>query len=148
VQERRTSIPIEIERKFLVADASWRNDALQRQHVRQVYFTTEDHMSVRVRIGDFAHATLTVKLPRSGITGFEFKQELSLHEALTLVDLASSEVVEKNRYTLEHAEHIWEIGSYLRANCGLAVAEIELQHETESFDYPPWLGKEITGVER
>lgn len=141
-------MPIEIERKYLVADASWRNDALGRQHIRQVYFTTEDHMSVRVRIIDSAHATLTVKLPRSGISRFEFEQEISLHEALTLVDLASSEVVEKNRYTLEYSGHTWEIDSYLGANRGLAVAEIELRHETESFDHPPWLGKEITGLER
>lgn len=141
-------MPIEIERKFLVADSSWRDAVAQHRHIRQAYFTTADHMSVRVRIVDSARAALTVKLPRSGISRFEFEQEISLHEGLTLIDLTGGEVVEKNRYTLEHAGHIWVVDSYLGANRGLAVAEIELRHENETFDHPPWLGKEISGIER
>jgi len=30
-------------------------------------------------------------------------------------------------------------------NAGLVIAEIELRHEDETFDRPPWLGIEITG---
>ena len=30
-------------------------------------------------------------------------------------------------------------------NEGLIIAEIELQSETESFQKPDWLGKEVTG---
>jgi adenylate cyclase len=30
------------------------------------------------------------------------------------------------------------------ANTGLVVAELELERETQSFEKPPWAGKEVT----
>lgn len=141
-------MPIEIERKFLVNGTAWRNQALGRQHLLQAYFTSADHISVRVRIIDAARATLTVKLPRSGFSRFEFEQEVSLHEGLTLMDLTDGQAIEKNRHTVKHGRNSWVIDSYLGENRGLVVAEIELRHENEPFARPEWLGRDVTGVER
>src|SRR5438128_591390 len=41
--------------------------------------------------------------------------------------------------------HSWEVDVFSGENCGLVIAEIELRHEDEIFDRPPWLGIEITG---
>jgi len=42
-------------------------------------------------------------------------------------------------------KHIIEVDVFEGANKGLILAEIELQSETESFEKPNWLGKEVTG---
>jgi len=41
--------------------------------------------------------------------------------------------------------HVWEVDVFCGDNVGLVIAEIELRHEDERFDRPPWLGSEITG---
>ena len=44
--------------------------------------------------------------------------------------------------------HTYEVDVFAGENEGLIVAEIELQSETESFEKPNWLGKEVTSDER
>jgi len=38
----------------------------------------------------------------------------------------------------------WEIDVFHGDNDGLIVAEIELSRESETFEHPPWLGKEVS----
>ena len=40
---------------------------------------------------------------------------------------------------------IWEIDEFKGENEGLVIAEIELEHEDETFALPSWVGKEVTG---
>ena len=40
---------------------------------------------------------------------------------------------------------MWEVDVFGGNNDGLFIAEIELHHEDERFERPPWLGAEITG---
>ena len=80
-------MPIEIERKFIVTDPSWRQSARESRLLRQGHLKAGDNVSVRVRIVDETLATLTVKLPKSGLSRFEFEQKISLREALSLMEL-------------------------------------------------------------
>lgn len=141
-------MPVEIERKFLLVADSWRPMADDGKTIRQGYIITENHCSVRVRIRGDGKCTLTTKLPRSGVSRYEFEHDIELRDAENLMDLCSGHVVEKTRYKVEHAGDIWEIDVYDGANAGLVVAEIELDREDRDFDLPAWVGEEVTGMER
>ncbi len=53
--------------------------------------------------------------------------------------------VKKTRYLVKVKNHIFEIGVFKGESEGLMVAEVELNHEKESFSKPNWLGKEVMG---
>ena len=142
------AVPIEIERKFLVNGTSWQDAASDRWHFRQAYLTSNDNLSVRVRIIDSESATLTVKLPDASISRFEFEQDIALSEAEVLMSLAENSGIEKTRYTVDHAGHQWTVDCYHGDNNGLVIAEIELENEEERFVAPDWLGEEVTGTNR
>jgi adenylate cyclase len=40
------------------------------------------------------------------------------------------------------------VDEFYGENSGLVIAEIELDSETESFEKPSWIGKEVTNDER
>lgn len=141
-------MPVEIERKFLVAGNTWRSDVISCEHLHQVYLTANEALSVRVRISGAELATMTTKLPGSGITRYEFEQRIPIDEAASLMRMSDGNCIEKTRHSVDHAGHRWVIDCYEGDNAGLVVAEIELEQEDEHFVPPPWLGEEITGVSR
>jgi len=49
---------------------------------------------------------------------------------------------------VEHDRKTWEVDEFHGDNTGLVVAEIELTREDEPFASPPWLGAEVTLLER
>ena len=53
--------------------------------------------------------------------------------------------MEKTRYEVEHAGHTWDVDIFEGENEGLALAEIELQCESETFQKPWWVDEEVTG---
>ncbi|MEO0987870.1 MAG: CYTH domain-containing protein [Cyanobacteria bacterium J06639_14] len=133
----------EIERKFLVRDFSWRDQANKTLY-RQGYIPTQNRTSVRVRIaGDQAY--LTVKGPNAGLTRLEFEYAIPVTDAESmLAKLCVPPLIEKWRYTLAIGDHLWEIDEFLGDNAGLVLAEIELTSETDRFVMPPWLGEEVS----
>jgi adenylate cyclase len=133
----------EIERKFLVADATWQQNT-QGLLYRQGYIPTQDKTTVRVRIaGD--RGFLTVKGPSRGITRSEYEYEIPLADAEAMLqEICHPPLIEKRRYKLQVNEHIWEVDEFLGDNAGLVLAEIELSSETEFFEKPPWLGPEVS----
>ena len=67
--------PIEIERKFLVANDGWRQSAVHSVSIRDGLVAAYQGRKVRVRIsGDIA--TLAIKGPRAGIVRPEFEYEV------------------------------------------------------------------------
>ena len=50
----------------------------------------------------------------------------------------------KTRYHIEHSGFIWEVDEFLGANQGLVIAELELEHEDQTFSKPSWIGEEVT----
>ena len=52
---------VEIERKFLVADDSWRQEVVRSTGLRQGYLAADNRRSVRVRDAGSRGYTLTVK---------------------------------------------------------------------------------------
>ena len=145
---------IEIERKFLLKDESWRKEVSEApKSLTQGYFLrAPGGPTVRVRIADSA-AFLTIKGRSKGEEGVErseFEYQLPLKDASAMLDeFCGSRVVKKHRYILPAENGLyWEIDEYLDANLGLFTAEIELPDASASFVMPPWLGEDVSNDSR
>ena len=137
----------EIERKFLVTSARYKEKAIDATTIVQGFLNTAPERTVRVRIyGDKGFLTVKGKSSASGTTRFEWEKEISVKDAEQLMTLCEEYSIEKVRYRVQVGNHIFEVDEFLGNNKGLTVAEIELQHENESFKKPDWLGQEVTGV--
>lgn len=139
---------IEIERKFLLKDDSWRQQADAGTRYRQGYLIGAKLASVRVRLeGD--KAFLNIKSMTLGVTRQEYQYPLPLDDAQAMLDsLCEKPLVEKTRYKIEHAGHEWEIDVFTGENAGLVVAEVELQSEQEPLSLPSWVGVEVSADPR
>lgn len=133
---------VEIERKFLLRDDTWRAAAGAGTRYVQGYLGG-DRCSVRVRReGDVAH--LNIKSLALGTTRQEFEYAIPVADAEALLGSFCDNRVEKLRYFVEHGGKRWEIDEFLGDNAGLVVAELELEREDEPFERPAWLGVEVT----
>ena len=134
----------EIERKFLI-DMSYVNELSGGRRISQGYISTSDKTVVRVRIkGD--EAFLTLKGEIKGFTCSEYEYQIPLADAEKIIDeLCSDGTVDKTRYEVAHGGHTWEIDVFHGKNEGLAVAEVELQDESENIELPKWVVREVTG---
>lgn len=131
----------EIERKFLVAGASWRQSDSVR--LSQCYLNRDKHRTVRIRIaGD--KAFLTIKSVTQGATRAEFEYDIPIADARQMLRFSDGPIIEKNRHTVMHDGFKWEVDEFLGDNSGLIMAEIELTSEDQPFSRPPWLGREVT----
>ena len=138
---------IEIERKFLVCDASWRAAVLRSVPMLQGYLAEGGRASVRVRLeGDVAR--LNIKAAVVGATRAEYEYVMPAADARAILDGLCVGLVEKVRHYVEHRGHTWEVDEFGGANDGLIVAEIELKSEKEAFERPAWLGEEVTRERR
>jgi adenylate cyclase len=134
----------EIERKFLLANDAWRENA-QGLLFRQGYITSKPGQTVRVRTCNNS-GFLTIKGKSTGITRLEFEYPIPLDDANSLLDqLCEQPILDKIRYLVDYKGFTWEIDEFLGDNAGLLVAEIELEAENQPFPKPPWIGKEVSG---
>ena len=135
---------IEIERKFLVINDTWRSDNPVGIRCLQGYITFGTQKIVRVRAyGE--KGFLAVKASTKGLSRLEYEYEIPLADALEMLKrLCRKSVIEKTRYIVIFAARRWEIDVFSGANKGLVLAEIELGDEQELFLKPPWLGPEVT----
>ena len=138
----------EIERKYLIDKEKWQKvEKPKGDYYRQGYLLTDPQKTIRVRLTD-TDAYLTIKGLSIGATRPEFEYKIPTNEAKELLDnFAISELI-KTRYKISLGNHIWEVDEFLGKNEGLIVAEIELQHEDESFAIPEWIAKEVTSEEK
>lgn len=140
-------MPVEIERKFLIVDDSWRELA-EGTAYRQGYLSTVKERTVRVRTID-DKGYLTVKGITIGATRAEYEYEIPAAEANEMLDtLCEQPIIEKKRYKIPRDGFTWEIDEFGGVNQGLIVAEIELEDENQEFSKPDWIGEEVTGDPR
>jgi CYTH domain-containing protein len=137
---------LEIERKFLVLNTSFKKDASSEHGIKQGFLNSHKDRTVRVRISKH-EGTLTIKGASSndGLVRYEWERPLSLSDAEALIQLCEPGIIEKTRYLVPAGKHIFEVDVFSGDNEGLIVAELELKHAHDKFDAPNWLGKEVTG---
>ena len=137
---------LEIERKFLVKNNSFKENAFKKSYIKQGFLNSNKKRTVRVRIID-NKAFLTVKgvSNKEGTTRFEWEKEISVKEAQQLMLLTEKTIIEKNRYFINSGDHLFEVDVFLGNNEGLIIAEVELNSENEKYIKPNWILKEVTG---
>ncbi len=136
---------IEIEKKFLLKNDSWKKEAGKGDLFRQGYMSGSNRSSVRIRVaGD--KANINIKSATLGITRKEFEYEIPLKDANEMLDsLCEKPFIEKRRYFIARGAHTWEVDAFEGDNSGLVVAEIELSDPDEPFDLPNWVGEDVSG---
>ena len=141
----------EIERKFLVEGEDFKREAYAVSHIQQGYIGTKPGRTVRIRIRD-ERAYITIKGPagKEGLSRYEFETEIPVADARDLLLLCEPGFIDKHRYLVKSPDgkHVWEVDEFHGDNDGLVMAEIELGSETESFEKPHFIGKEVTGDRR
>jgi CYTH domain-containing protein len=147
-------MPVEIERKFLLKDNSWRFDeaGLPRpgMPLAQGYLAGAPNCSVRLR-KSASKAVLTIKgkVNDTGMSRSEYQYEIPLADCEAMLEeFALRPLIEKIRYKIIYAGLLWEVDEFQGENSGLIMAEIELEHENQSITLPPWIGAEVTGDAR
>jgi len=143
---------VEIERKFLVDKEkvikAMFPDIASGNHseLGQGYFANGP-ISLRVRRVTRADGTLKGELTLKGpgtVTRYEQNIDIPEDYAMELLKLCPCAIF-KQRYRLGR----WEIDRFLNVNDPdtkqpLILAEIELSSESEAFELPDWLGKEVS----
>ena len=137
----------EIERKFLMANDTWRGLA-QGKRYRQGYLSTVKERTVRVRTAG-NKGYLTIKGISVGASRSEYEYDIPLADANQMLDqLCERPLVEKTRYRITHSGLVWEVDEFEGENRGLITAEVELKDEHQPVDIPAWIGQEVTGDAR
>jgi len=135
----------EIERKFLVTSEQWRNSPCDL--LRQGYLV-QGEVTVRVRVSE-TRAWITVKGPATGACRDEFEYPIPLQDAGEMLSLlCRGPLIEKYRYRVLYKGLVWEVDEFLGENKGLIVAEVELLSQSQLVSLPPWVGREVTGLQR
>ena len=116
---------MEIERKFLVLDQSFKREAYAHSHIRQGYICSE-----------------------RGLSRYEFEKEISVDEAKHLFRLCEPGVIEKTRWLVKSGDHTFEVDEFFGDNEGLVMAEVELYSAGEDIIIPAFIGEEVTGDRR
>jgi CYTH domain-containing protein len=140
---------MEIERKFLVRDSSYRQAARSSSHIQQGYLSSGRGCTVRVRLRD-DEAYLTIKGPSAdgGLSRYEFEKAISRDEGEHLLQLCEPGIIDKTRYLVDYGNHTFEVDEFHGDNQGLVMAEVELRAADEPYERPPFLGDEVTGDRR
>jgi CYTH domain-containing protein len=140
---------LEIERKFLVLDDSYKQLSYAASHIAQGYICSERGRTVRVRIRD-ERAYLTIKGPseNNGLSRYEFEREIPLEDARQMLQFCEPGIIDKTRWLVKSGHHTFEVDEFHGENEGLVVAEVELSSEDETFEKPHFIGKEVTGDRR
>lgn len=141
---------IEIERKYLVKDESYKRVAVAVRHLCQGYLSVEKDCTIRVRISDDkAYLTIKSSNKADSIGHFEWEKELEVSDARQLISLCKSGMIEKERYIVPLGELNIEVDVFHGQSEGLVIAEIELPTEDYQLPtLPDFIGEEVTSDKR
>lgn len=142
----RVYMAIEIERKFLVKDSSYKSLSTTHCLISQGYIHSGNGKSVRIRIkGEKGYITIKGSSVEHGLARYEWEKEIPLSEAQELMLLCDSGCIEKIRYIVPNGLTTVEVDEFRGDNEGLVIAEIELPSTNAPYDKPDFLGEEVTG---
>jgi adenylate cyclase len=141
-------MPLEIERKFLVANDGWKRAVVRSVQIRDGLIASRNGQKARVRITD-DNATIVLKGRKSGLSRLEFEYPIPFSDAQEILQaMCAGHVLDKARHLVAHAGATWSVDVYSGLLAGIVIAEIELAHADQKVELPGWVGKEITGDSR
>lgn len=134
---------IEIEKKFLVKDDSWKTYANGKKYC-QGYISSGNNITVRVRINEDM-GFITIKSGLGFGKRLEFEYNIPVEDAKEMLHkLCRKPLIEKMRYEVVHKGITWEIDVFDGENKGLVLAEAELENSDQKIELPNWVGREVT----
>lgn len=137
-------MPVEIERKFLLAGEGWRAAVSHSERIVDGLFIAAEGRKARVRLYP-DRATLTLKGPRAGLARPEFEYEIPTADAAELIaSHCGDHVVVKTRHHVSYGGREWQIDEYEGLLTGVVIAEIEVECESASVELPEWIGAEVS----
>ena len=137
---------IEIERRFLVQNESWKSFIKLSADFHQGYLNSHpEDLAVRVRIINNKEGLITLKSSTNGLISKEFEYPIPIEDAYELMKLSKYKLY-KTRYQLKINDKDWIVDSFKNLNSPLVLAEIELDSPSEKVQIPSWCGREITGI--
>lgn len=147
LQQQNTALKhLEIERKFLVKDDSYKQVATHSMRMAQGYISQDPERTVRVRIkGEEGFLTFKNKPNENGWSRYEYEVKIPKKDAEELMLLCVHPIIDKVRYYVPMGDVCVEVDEFLGENEGLVVAEVELISEQQTFRHPEFLGEEVTG---
>lgn len=134
---------LEIERKFLTCNDSFRAMASKAVIIKQGYLSRDVDATVRVRI--IGHeAFVTVKTRNAGYVRHEYEYPIPVGDASEMLQACKGLIIEKTRHIVPFGGFVWEVDEFDGALKGIVVAEIELPSADTQFTLPPFIGEEVT----
>jgi len=132
---------MEIERKFLVQNGFKANG--ENRHIDQGYLFESKKGVVRIRKSNNEYY-LTIKSKTKGISRVEVEVQVSKDQGKLLFKSFCDKILKKRRVNVKYKNKIFEVDYFKGKLKGLVIAEIELKKETEKFEKPQWLRKEVS----
>ena len=140
---------LEIDRKFLVTNDSYKALAFSSDRIAQGYLCREGGNSARVRVrGDKGYITIKGPSLDGGLSRYEWEKEIPVAEAMELLKICNDAIIDKVRHLVKCGKHTFEVDEFFGDNEGLVVAEVELSDAGEEFERPDFIGEEVTGDKR
>ena len=136
---------LEIERRFLIKNDSWKEYVTKKIFIEQGYLSKSlDDWIIRIRFTgkDFR---IAIKKHIASFTNFEFEYSIPQKDGETIMSNLSN-IIKKERFFLEFENNSWIIDCFKENNYPLKIAEIELSREEEDLRLPSFVSKEITGL--
>ena len=134
---------IEIEKKFLLKNEDWKRQCTEGVQIKQGYLNSHTERTVRIRISG-GNGEITIKGKTENLTRKEFEYQIPYEEALSLIQLCETPIIEKTRFKIKQENLTWEIDQFGGENIGLIIAEVELESENQILTLPSWVGKEVS----
>jgi len=135
---------LEIERRFLIKNDSWKAFITKKIFIEQGYLSKNlDDWIIRIRFtgNDFK---IALKKHIKSFTNFEFEYSIPKSDGEKIMSNLTN-TIKKERFFLEVEKKSWTIDCFKENNYPLEIAEIELSTEEEDFTFPSFISKEITG---
>ena len=136
---------LEIERRFLVKNDSWKEFITNKIFIEQGYLSKSfDDWIIRIRFTgeDFK---IALKKHIQSFTNFEFEYSIPQKDGEIIMSNLSN-TIRKERFFLEVEKRSWTIDCFKENNYPLEIAEVELSNEEENLKLPSFISSEITGL--
>jgi adenylate cyclase len=139
---------LEIERKFLTRDDTWKASVSGSAPILQGYFARTSLLRARIRIyGE--KGFITLKSEAAVLVRHEYEYEIPKADAVEMIKRFSIEpIIMKTRFDVPYEGVVWAVDVFEGANSGLVIAEAELEKADQELALPSWAGREVTNDRR
>ena len=136
---------LEIERRFLIKNDSWKKFISKKIFIEQGYLSKSlDDWIIRIRFTGKGFK-IALKKHIESFTNFEFEYSIPQKDGEAIMSNLSN-TIKKERFFLKVEKKSWIIDCFKENNYPLEIAEIELSNEKEDLKLPSFISEEITGL--